>query len=480
MQTAAERIAEWALGIASCDIPNEVRAQARLHVLDALGCGLAAHGLGIAGEGRSAMSGFGGVPEATVIGSEKRIPAANAAFANAMLCHGLDFDDTHSDSVCHVGVVIGPAAIAVGEAERVSGLDLVTAIVVGNEIVTRVGMAASGSFHEHGFHPTAICGVFGATAAACRLVGLDQAALVSGLGIAGSFASGVLAFLEDGVATKPIHPAWSAHGAIVASKLAKVGAEGPPAVLEGRFGLYDAFLGREPREIDIAEQLADLGSRWETPRVAYKPYPACHLMHGSLAATAQAAAGSKFSAEEVEEVVVTVPAAVVPSVLEPAHHKLAPRTTYEARFSLQYSTAAMLTHGQVGIETYTEAAIADPRVLKLTRKVRYETKEYWPDQTAFAGGTRIRLKNARTLEADFEQAPGTPENPMSADQVRAKFRANAASTLDDQSVDALEDAILTLDEQPDLQTALAPLTHTPVSQSSLDPHYYHVGGRFTS
>ena len=465
MRTAAERIAEWALGIGFDDVPAEVCAEAKLHLLDTLGCGLAAHALGVATAGRSVMGEFGGEPEATVIGSEKRMPAANAAFANAMLCHGLDFDDTHSDSVSHVSVVVGPAAVAVGEANGACGRDLVTAIVAGSEIVTRVGMAASGAFHKRGFHPTAICGIVGATAAAGRLSGLDEAAVTSALGIAGSFASGILAYLEDGTATKPIHPAWAAHGAVVTSSLARRGAEGPPAVLEGRFGLYHAFLGTEVGEIDIDAQLADLGSRWETPRIAYKPYPACHLMHGSLDAAAEAAAGSRFSADEIEEVVVTVPAAIVQSVLEPARHKIAPRTPYEAKFSLQYSAAAMLIHGQVGIATYTDAAIADPRVLELARKVRYETREYPSSLGAFPGGVRVVLADGRVLEADCPHQKGSPKNPLPPDQVRAKFRANAALTLDDQASEALEDAVLTLDEQSDLTMALAPLTlKHPVTQ----------------
>ena len=111
--------------------------------------------------------------EATVIGLDARLPAPNAAFANAMLCHGLDFDDTHSDSVAHVSTVVVPAAAALAEARGASGRELLTAIIAGNEIVTRIGMATPGAFHKRGFHPTAICGIFGATAAAARLGGLD-------------------------------------------------------------------------------------------------------------------------------------------------------------------------------------------------------------------------------------------------------------------------------------------------------------------
>ncbi|HSJ95165.1 MAG TPA: MmgE/PrpD family protein [Gaiellaceae bacterium] len=454
--TAAERIARWTAELSPDDIPAEVAEAAKLHLLDTLGCGLAASALGIATEGRETMAELGGDAHATVIGSPSGLPAANAAFANAMVCHGLDYDDTHSDSVAHVGVVTCPASLAAAEATGASGRDALAAIVAANEVVTRIGMAASGLFHKRGFHPTAVCGVFGATAAAARLDGLDAGRATSALGIAGSLASGLFAYLDDGTPTKPIHPGWAAHGGLLAARLAARGAEGPPGVLEGRFGLYHAFLGAEKGEIDIEGQLADLGSRWETPRIAYKPYPACHFMHGAVGATAEAVLDG-LSADDVEDVVVTVPAAGVDLVLEPAAAKIAPRTPYEAKFSLQYSAAAMLVHGRCGVTTYSPDAIRDERVLDLARRVRYEVKDYPSYPAAFPGGVRITTRDGRTIEADLPHQRGGPENPMTPDEVRGKFRENASLALDATGTDALEEAVLALEEQDDLRAALTPL-----------------------
>jgi 2-methylcitrate dehydratase PrpD len=463
--TAARRFAEWTTGLTLEDVPADVVEAAKLHLLDTLGCGLAATALGVATEGRRTMEELGGEDEATVLGRRSGLPAANAAFANAMACHGLDYDDTHSDSVAHVSVVVCPAALAAAEARGTPGREALAAIVAGNEVVTRVGMAASGRFHKRGFHPTAVCGIFGGTAAVARLRGLDPARVTSALGIAGSLASGLFAYLEDGTPTKPIHPAWAAHGALVAARLAEHGAEGPPSVLEGRFGLYHAFLGAEPGEVDLDAQLADLGARWETPRIAYKPYPACHFMHGAVGATAAAGADG-LSPDDVEEVIVTVPPAGVDLVLEPAAAKVAPRTTYEAKFSLQYSAAAMLVHGRCGITTYTPDAIRDPKVLELARRVRYEVKHYATYPAAFPGGVRIRTRDGRTLEAELPHQRGGPENPMSAGEVRAKFRENAALALADADAEALEEAVLTLEEHDDVRPVLAPLAVATVAEGA--------------
>jgi 2-methylcitrate dehydratase PrpD len=457
MPTAAEQLADFALSLSWEDIPDEVVEAAKLHFLDTVGCGLAAHGLGVATEGRAAMAELGGEPQASVIGLDEGLPAPNAAFANAMICHGLDFDDTHSDSVSHVSVVVCPASLAVAEATGASGRELLTAVVAGNEIVTRIGAAASGLFHARGFHPTAICGVFGAAAASARLVGNDTSTAASALGIAGSFAGGLFAYLDDATATKPLHPAWAAHGGVLAARLAGLGAQGPPGVIEGRFGLYHAFVGATEGELPIEAEIASLGERWETPRIAYKPYPACHFIHGSLGATESVV--DQVDPAAIEDVVVIVPEAGVSLVLEPAEAKLAPRTVYEAKFSLQYSTAVMLVRGSAGLSAYTEEAIADPRVLELARKVRYETKEYETYPAAFPGGVRIRLRDGRTIEAELPHQRGGPENTLTADDVRAKFRENAALALDPDSAATLEEHILSLEEQQDVRGLLREPVH---------------------
>jgi 2-methylcitrate dehydratase PrpD len=451
--TAAETLARFATELTLDDIPAEVLEAVKLHLLDTLGCGLAAHAMGVAGEGRQAMAELGGEPQATVIGLAEGLPGANAAFANAMLCHGLDFDDTHSESICHVSAVTCPAALAAAEAAQASGRETLTAIVAADEIVTRLGMAAPSAFHARGFHPTAVCGVFGAAAAAAVLSRLDHVRTASALGIAGSMAAGLFAYLEDGTATKPIHPAWAAHGGVLSARLSALGAEGPPSVIEGKFGLYHAFLGAKKGEIDIAAQLTDLGDRWETPRIAFKPYPACHFMHGALGATAEATA--EVSADEIEEITVTVPSAGVSIVLEPVEQKVAPRTEYEGKFSLQYSAAAMAVHGRVGNSTYTDEALTDERVLEMAKRVRYEARGEGAYPSAFGGGATVRMRDGRILEADHPYQLGSEENPMSADDVIAKFRDNAAPVLDDARVDALRDAVLSLEQLDDLEPALA-------------------------
>jgi 2-methylcitrate dehydratase PrpD len=345
-------------------------------------------------------------------------------------------------------VVIVPAALAVAQSEGARGADLLVAAVAGNEIVARLGMAVGSAFHARGFHPTSVCGVFGATAAAGRLYGLDAGSVTNALGIAGSMASGLLEFLADGSSTKRLHPGWAAHAGIIASRLAAHGATGPSSVIEGRFGLYRAFVQRD--DVDVAAMLDDLGQRWETPRIAFKPYPACHYIHAPLDATVQLAADTPLAIDDIDEIVALTPESGVSLVLEPLAAKHRPRSDYEAKFSLPYSIASFLIRGKVDVSTYTGEAIVDPEVLTLAAKVRYEVKDYETFPEALPGGVRIRTRDGRELEAELPYQRGGPENPMTPEQVREKFRANAALAIPDQEVAALEEAIMTLERCEDL------------------------------
>jgi 2-methylcitrate dehydratase PrpD len=458
--TGARRLVRFALEFRDEEIPAEVVGAAKLHLLDTLGCGLAASALGIAGEGRALAVADGGRADASAIGAERLLPAAAAAFANGMLCHGLDFDDTHADSVCHVSTVVVPAALAAGEAAGASGKEILSAVVVGNEVVARLGMAASGAFHARGFHPTAVCGVFGAASAASRLGRLESGDAVSALGLAGSFASGLFAYLEDGTATKPLHAGLAAQGGVRAAHLAALGAEGPPSVLEARFGLFRAFAGTDPTA--LAEQLADLGARWETPRIAFKAYPACHYVHGVLGAGTQVLAEHAPDPNTIREVEVIVPPGpAVTLVLEPAGEKAAPRTAYEAKFSLPYSVAALLVHGRIGVGSYVAGAIADERVLALAARVRYRVEDFASAARAFPGGIRLTLDDGSVLQARLDFQQGAPENPLSEAAVVAKFRANAGLALAADRVEALADSVLRLDELEHGASELAQLWLAP-------------------
>jgi 2-methylcitrate dehydratase PrpD len=456
MPAAATTLAEFATRLTYASLPEDVVAHARLHLLDVVGCGLAAVAAGTGTEAQAWVAGELGSGRSELWGTGERAGAADAALANGMAAHALDFDDTHPASMTHVSAVIAPAALAVAQARGASGRELLTALVAGTEVTTRIAMARPGLFHERGLHPTSVCGVFGATVAVGRLLGLTRLELVAALGIAGSTASGLFEFLADGTATKPFHAGWAAHAAVVAASLARRGATGPATVLEGRYGLFNALLGEDATDA-LAAQCGDLGARWETRAVAIKPYPACHMTHAAIDG-ARSLRERGLAAEDVAALHVQVPEAAVGLVLEPAARKAGPETPYEAKFSLPFSAGAMLVDGEVTLASYREDRLGDERILALARRCTY-TVVAPDDRGPFFTILAATRGDGATVTVDVAHPSGTAEAPLGDDAVRIKFMANAQPLLGDRA-DDLADALLQVDgltELPGLGSAYRPV-----------------------
>ena len=343
----SETLAGFAHDLAPAAIPAQVRERARHLMLDATGIAYASGRYEFAHKAMTAIAGLGGEGSVPVIGLPARLPPRDAALINGILVHGLDFDDTHTGGVIHATASLWPTVLATAYMRGASGAELLTAYVAGMEAATRLAAVGSGPFHQLGFHPTGLIGVFGCTLAAGTLMGLSPQALVMGQGIALSMASGSLEFLEDGAWTKRMHPGWAAQSGITAAALARQGFVGPSRAYEGRFGLFNAYLqaGIEPERWGRAT--AGLGEVWETMAVAVKPLPACHFTHACSDAALVLAKQHKFAVGDIERIKALVPAEVVKTVCEPVANKRRPANAYDAQFSIPYLVAASLVRGQL-------------------------------------------------------------------------------------------------------------------------------------
>jgi 2-methylcitrate dehydratase PrpD len=446
MGTQSERLAVFAEKLKFEDIPSEVIAQVKLHILDILGIGLAASDLEYGRIIVETVRAWGGQPQSTVLRYGDRLPAPSAVLANGSFTHGLDFDDTHTESITHASTCVVPPALAVGEALHVDGKILLTAAVAGYEVIARIGAAASGAFHHHGFHATPICGAFAAGIVAGKLMGLTPEALANTLGICGSQAAGLLAFLDDGSWTKRMHPGWAAHSGVVAAQLASRGFQAPKTVLEGRFGLYASHVGAEA--FDSERLTCGLGQEWEAARIAFKPYPVCHFSHASMDAALALRQKHNIKPEDIETGEVLVPEPIVPVVCEPLADKQTPTTTYGALFSLPFGVASNLMHGHARLDSFTETALHDERVLAIAAKLGYRVEPWSEFPNSYPGGLRLTLRDGRTLEWREPINRGHPDNPMQTSEVHDKFRDNANRALPTEQLEAIIATVGNLDELP--------------------------------
>ncbi|NPC97687.1 MmgE/PrpD family protein [Nocardioides sp. zg-DK7169] len=464
----APQLAAWAVGPLS--IPDEVTHAALRHLLDGLGNAVAGARAGAALPALTVATGLGGPAEATILGTTTRVSAPAAGLANGTLVHALDFDDTHAGGLVHSTAVVLPAALAVGEQVGASGREVLEAAVVGYEIACRVAAAAPNGFHAGGLHATMVAGVFSSAAVAARLMGLDAATTTHALGIAGSQAGGLLAFLATGASTKQLHPGFASQSGILAARLAAAGATGPETVFDGPHGVYDALApasvvaGRVDRDV----LLRDLGSSdpagWETTRIGIKPWPTCQLAHVSMAAAQLALADSGAGAADI----LALRARVHPdsaSVVCAADRDLTrPASGYAAKFSLPWSVAAILIDGTVGVDTYAETNLARTDIAELAARVTWETTAGTGVAADAAGDVEITLRDDRTVVGRLERSPGGGSNPLSEEELATKFAGNVGELAEDlaSAVRALPDAAdLTL-----LLTLAARAVTDPDSSSS--------------
>jgi 2-methylcitrate dehydratase PrpD len=401
MPTIAEALADWATGPwGAADRAAALRMQVYAH--DTLAVTLAGTVAPSSGPVTRTILAAAGKPEATVMAVGKATSAWDAALANGAYAHALELDDDHRVAVLHPGAVVVPAALAACEGAGASGEMFLKALLVGYEVTCRLGEVFRGSQFYHGMHPTALCGVFGAAAAAAIACGLNRDAMVRALGIAGTQASGLTEWRADGSWIKRLHPGRAAQSGVLAARLAGEGFTGPATIFEGKGGFFNAFSFGEPIEAECMTR--DLGKRHAALETALKPYPCCRFEHGAIDLALEARAAG-LAATDIEAVDIRIYRTGVLS-----YHQ-EPCNAVDAQFNVPYAFAVALLKGAVRLSDFTEAAIRDDDVLRLCRRIvvredegftaKYP-EEYWVELT-------VRLKSGEERRFLSTCPSGDPE-----------------------------------------------------------------------
>jgi 2-methylcitrate dehydratase PrpD len=450
-KTPAMRLAEFAAGLSFADIPAPVLHRAKLLILDAMGCGLASNAYEFADAAVAGAVALGGTGTCSVIGRSVRLPARDAALANGMLIHGLDFDDTHLRSIIHATAACLPCALSFGESRGIDGKTLLVAYAAGMETAIRVGAAVKGGFHHVGFHATGLVAHFSSAVVAARILGLPTEGIVAAQGIAASTASGVQVFLEEGAWTKRMHPGWAAVAGITAGILAANGFKAPTRPYEGRFGFFDTHIQHPESPVDLGAELDSLGEVWEFAKSAIKPYPVCHFIHGCADAAIELHA--ELDSRDIASVEALLPRDTLPIVAEPAAAKISPANEYEAKFSAQFVVATCLIKGAFGLSDLMPAALKDAAVLDLARRVVCVSDPETAFPSYFSGGVRITLRDGRTVFRHIRVNSGAGERALGEEAVAGKFLASATLSIPRVQAERIRDAVLQLETHTTVEIA---------------------------
>ncbi|MDB5591920.1 MmgE/PrpD family protein [Enterovirga sp.] len=422
----------------------EIRTHVTLHVLDWVGCAILGAttdaGAVFRAEARARAPG----PAAVVGGG--RVEGRAAAFANGAFGNILEMDDLHREAILHPGPVVIAAALAAAETTGASAERFLDAVVRGYEAMIRLGRALGPGHYRH-FHPTGTCGPFGAAAAVGDLLGLDDGQLVSALGNAGTQAAGLWQCRHEPVMTKQLHNARAAEAGYAAALLASFGLTGARFILEGEQGLF-AGMAPGARPDDVT---SEPNGAWLVTQTSLKPWPACRHAHAAIDAALV------LRQKRPEVLPVSIEVGTYPDAVAFCD-RAEPRTSIEAKFSLQHAIAATLIDGPPQLAAFEPAGLGRADIAALRRRITVAVSEPYGSAypRRFGSGLEARYQDGTTVAVAVHDALGDPENPLSRDALIAKAETLiAAAGRDADETRAVIRAALALDQGG----AIAGLTH---------------------
>lgn len=380
----------------SAALPEALRRSSSLRIADCVGIALAAAACGTANQVLSALAAGSAGGNCGVLGHPGGEAPGAAAFANSALVHVLDFDDIHDTARLHPTTVTLPAALAAARLAGASGARVVDAVLLGDELMCRLGVACSpkGTGPGSDWFLTQLFGYFGGALAAGLVLGLDEDALVSAFGLAYmQGAGGKQAGFGTGATARAIYPAFAAMGGVQACLLARAGVRGPDGAFDGAAGLFPVYLGA-PATPAQRELLLQSGE-WLAEAIELKPWPSCRLSHPYVAAALALRRDSGGAEPARIEAHVNASAS---KLCRPLPERRQPATLQDAKYSIPWMIAFSLVHGRVDLATLAEAALADERVRAVAQRV--EVLETLPDRPGHPPA-RIRMQTAdgRTWES---------------------------------------------------------------------------------
>jgi 2-methylcitrate dehydratase PrpD len=438
-----QELARFVAGTDSEAIGDAARELARRAFLDTLGVALAGSREEAARIVADTVRSDGGVEEATVIGAGFRVPAGAAALANGTAAHALDYDDVAVNLRGHPSVPLFPALLALGEKLSASGRDVLDAFVLGFEVECKLGRAIGGHHYALGWHATSTLGTIGAAAGCARLLRLDAERTQTALSLAASLASGLQQ--NFGTMTKPLHAGLAARNGITAATLVEHGFTANDRAIEGESGFFRTMSGGA--EIDPTAAVRGLADPWEivSPGISVKLYPCCYATHRAIDAALEVR-GHLGDASEIAGIEVTVS----PGTLVPLMNRL-PRTGLEAKFSLEYCLAAAFVDGTVNLGSFLDDQVDRPPVQRLVERTSVR-EEGSPGQFPIGGVAEVAVttNDDSRHRARIEAARGDPRNPLSWEDLAAKFRDCALLALPAGRIEPVISLIERLDKVADI------------------------------
>ena len=392
----------------------------------------------------------GGRGDAPATGTHEWLPAQYAALVNGASAHSLELDDVGDEASAHPGTVLFPALLPISHECQSNGKQFLASIVAGYEVVIKIGKVLTpAGMYRKGYHPTTLCGNFGAAIAVAKLIGLDADKMQHAIGMAGSTTGGNMQCLTEVTPATRFQAGWAAHNGVLCARLAEAGFEGPLQILEGRDGIFHAY-SDDPQYNRIAGPFAD---PYEIMRTSVKAHACCGYSLMAMDAVLEIVKKHDLRPAAIKKITVGLLKTGIPIVAEPVEQKIHPKTQVDTQFSVQYGVAICVLKRKALLDEHDVKYCGDPEMIGLMAKVECvndpRLDALYPKQ--WSSWARIETESGQTFSAEVPYRKGSPENPLSLDEMIEKFTSLAAPVLKPDASGRIISEILSLEKMQDMR-----------------------------
>jgi len=438
-------LVKYAVGTEYGDLPSQVVRKTKMLLLDALGCCFAGSSACGVREIVNLVNEWGGKKESTILLYGHRVPAPSATFANSVMLHARDLEDTQDIAVIHCTTPVLPAALALAERENASGEDLIVAVALGVELLCRMGLASPRPQRKGWFHTTTL-GCFASTIAVGKILRLNEKQMMNAVGISYSQFAGNQQCLEEKTLTKRLQPAFAARTGVFSALLANKGITGPKNILEGKYGFYNLYLdGQYNRDIILDE----LDKTFEISNLSLKYYPSCRGTHASIDVALSLSQEHNINADQIKAILVYVTPLTNSLVGDP--YEIGETPQVDAQFSIPYTVARAFLKRDVFIDDFEDEAVRDVATLNLAKKVKVLVDPDAKQSSSFLPlRMEVRMKDGKIYRRAATTIKGSPANPMNREECIRKFNKCADFAINPISNAARERFVCAVDQLEEL------------------------------
>lgn len=453
-QTAAQKLADFICDLDYRHIPVDVVARCRELLLDQLGCQL----IGAAMPWNQPVYRFvkdskGGGP-ARIVKYGDEVPLDDAVLVNGTFAQGCELDDYYDQGGGHPGAASVPVILALAQKQRVSGQELITAMIAGYEVGWRVGRALLPELMQRGYHAQSTVGVFIAAAAAGKILRLDPVQMTHALAIAGSHAGGTMEYDQSGGEVKRLHNGMACCGGLRSALLAQIGLTGPPTIFEGERGILRVLSGR-CNVAPLVDGLQTQSGNFNVSHAAMKRFPVNASQHSPIELLDNLARENHLEPTKVAKIEV----GVNEGILLHGGTIYQPKEVIEAQFSLRFSLALRLLQGNNDLPHYLDPAMwSDAAMLEVGKKIDLVADPTAIGARRFACRMKIQLTSKQEVSGSLAAPKGGYDNPLTGEELREKFYRLGKSALNEEKLNAIVAGVDRIESAEDVGAIFAPMT----------------------